>query len=555
MLRPLLLMLLFSLALPADGFFNLFLSQAEVRKLMGLQAELFYVREGIINEYAIKFVVPVPAQIHKLHFTWENLVGRPLPYTMSVDISNPSALSSSLNISQAGEIPVSGLQTWALSLHCGPYDAEVDLSLRVSVSLSRKNITSLEFRRKKICLKDKSYISPEEVLIAASGTTSGGQVFYAAIGCACAFIAAIFVLIMAYYVRDKKARRHRDPLQESRGLSSACSVERGTGVGPAQTFLSPETPPPASAASGSSYRRLDDRPSDPRELYERIQEITIQRCRVRLLSVEMEGTFGRVYRGSYHEEGVSSPKDVLVKTAAEHASQSQVALLLREGLALYGLSNPALLPVLGVSIEDRSAPFLLYPHTGYRNMKRFLQKCKQSEGPMRTLTTQEVVEMALQAARGVQYLHKKRLVHRDLAARNCVVDDELRVQITDNALARDLFPQDYHCLGDNENRPIKWLAIESLLNKTFTTASDVWAFGVFLWELTTLAQQPYVEVDPFEMATYLRDGYRLAQPINCPDELFSVMAYCWAMSAGERPTFNQLIICLQEFHIQLTRYV
>lgn len=82
-----------------------------------------------------------------------------------------------------------------------------------------------------------------------------------------------------------------------------------------------------------------------------------------------------------------------------------------------------------------------------------------------------------------------------------------------------------------------------------------WAFGVLLWELTTLAQQPYVEVDPFEMASYLRDGYRLAQPINCPDELFAVMAYCWAMSAEERPTFSQLIICLQDFHTQLTRYV
>jgi len=99
----------------------------------------------------------------------------------------------------------------------------------------------------------------------------------------------------------------------------------------------------------------------------------------------------------------------------------KVALLLREGLALYGLSHPALLPVLGVSIEDRSAPFLLYPHTGYKNMKRFLLRCKFSnEGPPRALTTQEVVEMALQAAKGVQYLHRKRLVHRDLAARNCV---------------------------------------------------------------------------------------------------------------------------------------
>lgn len=133
---------------------------------------------------------------------------------MSVDISNPSALSSSFNISERGEIPVGGLQTWALSLHCGPYDAEVELALKINVTVSRKNTTSLEFRRNKICLKDKSnYHGPEEVLVAASGTTSGGQVLYAAVGCACAFIAAICVLVIAYYVRDKKARRHRDPLQ------------------------------------------------------------------------------------------------------------------------------------------------------------------------------------------------------------------------------------------------------------------------------------------------------------------------------------------------------
>lgn len=136
-----------------------------------------------------------------------------LPYSMSVDINNPTALSSSLNISLIGEIPVGGLQTWALTLHCGPYDAEIDLSLRINVSLSRRNTTSLDFRRKKICLKDKSNVGVEEVLVAASGSTSGGQVFYAVVGCVCAFFAAIFVLVIAYYVRDKKTRRHRDPLQ------------------------------------------------------------------------------------------------------------------------------------------------------------------------------------------------------------------------------------------------------------------------------------------------------------------------------------------------------
>ena len=112
------------------------------------------------------------------------------------------------------------------------------------------------------------------------------------------------------------------------------------------------------------------------------------------------------------------------------------------------------------------------------------------------------------------------------------------VKVTDTALSRDLFPNDYHCLGDNENRPIKWMAVESLDRREFTTASDIvswlifctidffsldrqfqWSFGVMLWELTTLAQQPFSEVDPFEVDSVLRDGYRLTQPINCPDEL------------------------------------
>jgi RYK receptor-like tyrosine kinase len=82
-----------------------------------------------------------------------------------------------------------------------------------------------------------------------------------------------------------------------------------------------------------------------------------------------------------------------------------------------------------------------------------------------------------------------------------------------------------------------------------------WAYGVLLWELATLAQQPYAEVDPFEMAEYLRNGYRLIQPVNCPDELFGTMAYCWSTSPKERPTAPQLDYCLQTLYNQLTRFV
>lgn len=99
------------------------------------------------------------------------------------------------------------------------------------------------------------------------------------------------------------------------------------------------------------------------------------------------------------------------------------------------------------------------------------------------------------------------------------MDSDLNVRICDSALARDLFPDEYHCLGDNENRPIKWMALETLQKKLYSTASDIWSLGVLLWELATMAMIPFEEVDPFELEPYLADGYRLGQPINCPDEL------------------------------------
>lgn len=93
------------------------------------------------------------------------------------------------------------------------------------------------------------------------------------------------------------------------------------------------------------------------------------------------------------------------------------------------------------------------------------------------------------------------------------------MKICDGALSRDLFPDDYDCLGDNENRPLKWLSLESLQKRVYATQGDVWALGVTYWELVTLAQMPHEEVDIFELTNYLAAGFRLEQPVNCPDEL------------------------------------
>ncbi|VDP32144.1 unnamed protein product [Schistosoma curassoni] len=127
--------------------------------------------------------------------------------------------------------------------------------------------------------------------------------------------------------------------------------------------------------------------------------------------------------------------------------------------------------------------------------------------------------MALQILSAADYLHSINVIHEDIATRNCLLKCRTRVALSDSALSRDLFPEDYHCLGDNTNRPVKWLALEALIERKYTMATDVWSVGITLWELITRGQQPYASIDAFEMTAVLRTGYRLKKPHNCPDDL------------------------------------
>lgn len=221
-----------------------------------------------------------------------------------------------------------------------------------------------------------------------------------------------------------------------------------------------------------------------------------------------------------------------------------------EGSQLAGLVHSNIAS-LAAACLDSSCPLLAYTSTpGELNLKVYL-----TDGNHHPVT-RDLVHVGAQVARAGAFLHGRGLLHRDIAARNCLIEpSSLRVRLADAALARDLFPQDYHCLGDNENRPIRWMALESLQRNEYSTATDVWSFGVFLWELATLGQQPYVEVDPFEMMACLRDGYRLAQPRPCPDELFACMEACWLGPSRDRPTMPQLLAYLQDFHDALGGFI
>lgn len=527
--------LLFTIAV-ASASYNLYINEHETMRLLGLSAELYYVRGGMINTYALQFTVPVPANVRDIAFTWQSLAGKPLPYRINIATSDPAVLPKpQLNITQKGEMPQE-IQTFAVEMRCsGIRSAEVDVTITVEVVLNAatNNVTELVFTRRKICLQEEitSTEDTNNVLLHSSIPKPPSAIITLIVGGILALILVAVLISVAYCARGPSKRKPH--------LSQPVRTSSFQRLQTHSSSLAPSICPTNATLPRSKC-------SEPEELHRRISEITVQRCRVRLSNLLQEGTFGRIYRGTYNET-----QDVLVKTVGQHASQMQVSLMLQEGMNMYGACHVAILSVLGVSIEDHTAPFLLYAtDSNTKCLKLFLQ-----EPVARTLTTIQIVKMSTQLASAICHLHTHGVLHKDIAARNCVIDNEYNVKLSDNSLSRDLFPQDYHCLGDRENRPIKWMSLEALSLRQFSEASDAWAFGVLIWELCTLAKQPYLDIDAFEMENYLRDGYRLAQPLNCPDELFTIMAYCWAVAILERPTFQQLQFCLQDFYNQLTRYV
>ncbi|XP_029814217.1 macrophage-stimulating protein receptor [Manacus vitellinus] len=123
------------------------------------------------------------------------------------------------------------------------------------------------------------------------------------------------------------------------------------------------------------------------------------------------------------------------------------------------------------------------------------------------------------------------------------LDETLTVKVADFGLARDVFGKEYYSIRQHRHAklPVKWMALESLQTQKFTTKSDVWSFGVLMWELLTRGASPYPEVDPYDMARYLLQGRRLPQPSHCPDTLYRVMLSCWAPAPEERPSFTGLV--------------
>ena len=141
----------------------------------------------------------------------------------------------------------------------------------------------------------------------------------------------------------------------------------------------------------------------------------------------------------------------------------------------------------------------------------------------------------------MNYLSSQKFVHRDLAARNCMLDDDFMVKISDFGLAKDVYESEYYS-SDNKKAvlPVKWMAPESLEKGVYNFKTDVWSYGVLVWELLTRGATPYPDVNNWEVFKYIKKGNRLLCPSHCPAEIYLLLLKCWSNNPSERPNFGQL---------------
>ena len=146
------------------------------------------------------------------------------------------------------------------------------------------------------------------------------------------------------------------------------------------------------------------------------------------------------------------------------------------------------------------------------------------------------------------YLEEQNYIHRDLAARNILVGEHLICKVADFGLAH-VIDEDIYEAQPEEKIPIKWTAPEAALHNRFTIKSDVWSFGVMLYEIITYGRFPYPSMTSGEVLEALQQGYRMPRPMGCPDKLYDIMLKCWGHEPANRPTFETLQWQLEEFFI------
>uniref|UniRef100_T1H974 Tyrosine-protein kinase receptor n=1 Tax=Rhodnius prolixus TaxID=13249 RepID=T1H974_RHOPR len=279
----------------------------------------------------------------------------------------------------------------------------------------------------------------------------------------------------------------------------------------------------------------------------------IPREHLQLVKALGQGAFGEVYQGFFkNRAGDAVEMPVAVKTLPELSTSQAETDFLMEALIMSKFNHPNIVHFIGVCF-DKHPRFIVIELLAGGDLKTFLRESRPKPDRAAPLTMRDLLSCIVDVAKGCKYMEENRFIHRDIAARNCLLTTKgpgRVVKIADFGMARDIYRADYYRKGGKAMLPIKWMPPEAFLDGIFTTKTDVWSFGVLMWEVMSMGYMPYTGCANREVMQLVTNGGRLAPPTNCPSQLYAIMTQCWQPNPDDRPGFalilERLGYCLQD---------
>ncbi|XP_054168619.1 tyrosine-protein kinase transmembrane receptor Ror-like, partial [Oppia nitens] len=285
-------------------------------------------------------------------------------------------------------------------------------------------------------------------------------------------------------------------------------------------------------------------------LFKLIQDIELLEEDITFGEVIGEGCFGTVYKGTYRQSD-STITQVAIKVLKDKKESKDDFEREIEIISTFNHKN--IIKLIGVVVTDSDLiPYMVFEYMMFGDLAELLRTKKviqpshcqtiddqPNKDPI-LITHDLLIWISTQIANGCKYLADNHFVHRDLATRNCLVGHDLTVKISDFGMSRDIYTCDYYKVGGSKLLPVRWMSPESILYGKFTLESDVWSFGVVLWEVFTLAKQPYFGHNNEEVVKLILQGILLIPPEDCPQIIYELMANCWKTEPIHRINFQTI---------------
>uniref|UniRef100_A0A3B4A6Y8 Tyrosine-protein kinase receptor n=1 Tax=Periophthalmus magnuspinnatus TaxID=409849 RepID=A0A3B4A6Y8_9GOBI len=260
-----------------------------------------------------------------------------------------------------------------------------------------------------------------------------------------------------------------------------------------------------------------------------------------------EGAFGKVYLAECANLSPDSDKMLVAIKTLKDANESTRQDFQREAELLTVLQHQHIVRFYGVCTDGEPLA-MVFEYMRHGDLNRFLRAhgpdaCMLDESKLPAvgqLTVPQMLHIAAQIASGMVYLASLHFVHRDLATRNCLVGEGLVVKIGDFGMSRDIYSTDYYRVGGRTMLPIRWMPPESIMYRKFTTESDIWSFGVVLWEIFTYGKQPWYQLSNSEAIECITQGRELERPRTCPKEVYALMQGCWHREPQQRMVIKDI---------------